>query len=382
MAHALSTRILAAALTAVAGMSGQIALASNTVVVGPSTCQPALTHYATIQAAVNAAPNAGIVLVCPGTYPEQVSISKPLTLKGVTDGTSNAAIITVPGGGLVPNATQPTYFGGPVSGQVVVQNTSGVTVSNLTIDGTGGGCLYPTAIRQGGVVAYNVGNTIISNTTVRHQVTSCQTGEGILADTSSITISSNLIHDIDRTAIFVAAGVGTVQNNNVERSAIYGIALYLGNKGVVSGNTVTNVFAFNLESAILLQATSNSIVSKNVLLSSPASYIIGIWAYQGSSGNTIVSNSVSDFGYGIVLQGASNTVVQTNKLSELFYDGIYEDTSLGGNNITKNTVNEATYGIFTDSSVGGDTLVPNTFYNTVTTIDPTPPSVADSPQPM
>lgn len=38
--------------------------------------------FKTIQSAVNAAPRGGTVVVCPGTYHEQVVISKPLSLKG------------------------------------------------------------------------------------------------------------------------------------------------------------------------------------------------------------------------------------------------------------------------------------------------------------
>jgi pectin methylesterase-like acyl-CoA thioesterase len=38
--------------------------------------------FKTIHSAVNAAPAGGTVVVCPGTYHEQVVISKPLTLTG------------------------------------------------------------------------------------------------------------------------------------------------------------------------------------------------------------------------------------------------------------------------------------------------------------
>jgi parallel beta-helix repeat protein len=65
--------------------------------------------------------------------------------------------------------------------------------------------------------------------------------------------------------------------------------------------------------------------------------------------------------------------VQSNTLSDGSFDGIVDVASFGGNNITKNTVNEGPFGIFWDGS-GGDTLVPNTFYNVNTTIDPGPPS--------
>lgn len=94
----------------IVGLCGQSLLAAS-VAVGPSTCQPGLVHFATIQAAVSAVPFGATVLVCPGTYAEQVMITQPLTLKGVTDGVSGAAIIAVPAGGLVLNANSPTILG-------------------------------------------------------------------------------------------------------------------------------------------------------------------------------------------------------------------------------------------------------------------------------
>ena len=83
--------------------AGQAARAS-TVVVG--SCKPSLTSFSTIQAAVNAAPAGSNIDVCPGTYPEQVTItSKSLTLVGIVAGTNDAAVLTPPSGGLVINAT-------------------------------------------------------------------------------------------------------------------------------------------------------------------------------------------------------------------------------------------------------------------------------------
>ena len=42
--------------------------------------------YTTIQDAVNAAASGSIVKVCPGGYPEQVLIHKPLTMAGFVTG--------------------------------------------------------------------------------------------------------------------------------------------------------------------------------------------------------------------------------------------------------------------------------------------------------
>src|SRR5262249_11935667 len=117
------------------------ALSSSAAYAGPvvvGTCAGNKVNYSTIQAAVNAANANDTVAVCPGTYPEQVVITKPLTVKGVIAGTSGAVVITVPATGLVPNVTMAS--GAILAAQVVVTNTLNVTLTNLTIDGTGGPC--------------------------------------------------------------------------------------------------------------------------------------------------------------------------------------------------------------------------------------------------
>ena len=53
-------------------LGGQIMAA--TVQVG--TCRHGVVTFATIQSAVNASTAGGTVLVCPGTYPEQVKSTK------------------------------------------------------------------------------------------------------------------------------------------------------------------------------------------------------------------------------------------------------------------------------------------------------------------
>ncbi len=100
-------------------------LHAATVAVG--TCLPAYPHFNTIQAAINASPLGGTVLVCPGTYVENISIFHPLTLKGVNSGGSNMALISMP-----PGST---------GAQIYVQAT-GVNISDLTIDGSNNGANF------------------------------------------------------------------------------------------------------------------------------------------------------------------------------------------------------------------------------------------------
>src|SRR5258708_39867599 len=111
---------------------------ASTVAVGNPACQPSLVHFATIQLAVNSFPAGSTIKVCPGNYPEQVSIiSKNLTLIGVAFGTSDAAVVAVPAGGLVTNGVT-DIFSFPTAAQIFVQNAA-VTISHLVVDGANDG---------------------------------------------------------------------------------------------------------------------------------------------------------------------------------------------------------------------------------------------------
>lgn len=348
------------------GLLGQ-SFSATTVVVGPSTCKSTLKHYPTIQSAVSAVGWGTIVMVCPGSYPEQVIVNQPLTLEGVTDGTGNAAIITVPGGGLVQNGTSTNF--GPVTVQLLVQNTVGVTIKDLVVDGNGGNCPAGSN-RNVGIGVFDVGSTndgttaaTIANVVVRNDTTCL--GDGILADTSYITITGSEIHDVNQTAIDAYSAKYSITNNSIQRAHAYGIVLLNNAAGsVVSGNNVSDGTNGILSSS----SNSSATITKNTSLNN---YYVGVWTYFANN-QTVTSNVVSNSWWPLVVEGGSNNTVQNNKLSNALYDGILDEISFGGNSITKNTVNEAQFGVFGDSTVGGDTLVPNTFFNVVTTIDPGP----------
>jgi hypothetical protein len=60
------------------------------------TCEPKLPSFSKIADAVSTVPADSIVEVCPGTYAEQFTISKALTLEGIRSGNSDQVVITVP----------------------------------------------------------------------------------------------------------------------------------------------------------------------------------------------------------------------------------------------------------------------------------------------
>src|ERR1700732_5522406 len=98
---------------------------AQTVAVGK--CQPKKTSFPTIQQALNATPPGAVIDVCPGFYPEQILVYQAVTLKGIASGNQGAAIITVPNGGLVQNATS-LATGAAIATQILVPSATGVTI--------------------------------------------------------------------------------------------------------------------------------------------------------------------------------------------------------------------------------------------------------------
>lgn len=369
----ITLRIVVAAVVAIGGLHGLSLFASTSVAVGPPACQPSLVHFSSIQAAVNAVPFNTTILVCPGTYPEQVVISQPLTLKGVAFGTAGAPVITVPGGGLIQNAT--TGLFGPVSGQLVVENTVGVTVSNIAVDGTGGTCAAG-ANREVGILFTNIGTPVdgtsagkLQNVVVRN-VRACGLGEGIVSDHSYMTISSNEVHDVDLTCINVSGGQDNIALNSIQ-GCVNGIVVNPSTApATVSQNSLSNL-VFN-GNAIWVNTNAVAHVTMNTIAASPGPLFYGILLNGSVAGTTATANKISGVGYGVVLFQASGNTVQTNTVSNTSL-GLYDTFSAGGNIVTKNTVNESAFGVF-EFSPANDTFVPNNLYNVVTTVDPSEPT--------
>src|SRR4029077_4952170 len=108
----------------------------------------------------------------------------------------------------------------------------------------------------------------------------------------------------------------------------------------------------------------------------PSAGIYLLYAFD----NIVTQNTVSNAAWPLLMTGGYQNTIQSNVFNLAGNDGILDQFSFGGNNITRNTVNEGAFGIFTDSSVGGDVLVPNNLFNVPVTVDPNPttaPTTAD-----
>ena len=315
------------------------------------TCKPTLPSFASISVAVSSVPPSSTVLVCPGTYKEQVTISQPLTLQGITSANSAQAVITVPAEGL---SLAPDALFGPLSPQVMV--TAGpVTLTNITVDGTGfnagDGC---SGYLVGIFYASGSSGTVNEVTTRNHINFGC--GVGIVADngtstSQSVTIQNSSIHGVDGYGIFVGTNqtpptlTATIKGNTVD-SGYGGIETFL-NAGSVTGNVVS---AVNL--ALYLVAPAST-VSGNTISKSD----VGIYAAE--DGVSATSNRISNGSFGIVIS-ANGTNFQSNTITRT-QNGI--DFACHTAAVAHNTINDASVGLY---NVPASFASPNNIFNVST----------------
>lgn len=325
-------------------MSGNVS-ASTVVVVPPSTtsCKPTVPSYSTISEAVSSVPKGSTVYVCPGTYAEQVVITKSLTLTGLagngTTGTaasgSNNPVIVSPAAGVVVNTNDLYGYpsGEPTAAQILVQTPSTalgtpivVNINNIAVDGSNNGISGCGTDLVG--IYYQNSNGTVNHVTARYQELGpayfgCQDGLAIYAQsgygsggTATVTIEDSMVHDYDKNGI-TADGSGTVatisSNYIVGIGATTligqnGIQMSFGARGKITANTVTDDVYVNSSDCY----PGNCYSATGILL-----YDSG-----GISGNpvSITDNTVSNTQGGIVAytdgaETADYNTVSSNKVT-------------------------------------------------------------------
>jgi hypothetical protein len=308
--------------------------AATTVIVG--TCKVG-TRFTKIQDALNSTPAPTIVEVCPGTYPEQVTISKPVTLQGVPSSNSSLVTLVPPSGGMVPNAT--LLNGDSAAVQILVQNVAGaVNLTNLYVNGSGaeaGGAAvvsvlykntpgtinhlvtFNVSATDGGFGVYLAGGSAnpkvtIQNSTFDHDQTALWVQSNSTSSELTAIVENNLVY-FCATCISVQAGVtATISNNMINTNGQIGIALF-ASTGSVTGNTIVGGGQLGIASG----NDSFSITSNKIYDASLFGINLDISTVAGNvTGNTLTNIG----GVGIAFCGSpgtpskvhSNTFVDTN----------------------------------------------------------------------
>jgi parallel beta-helix repeat protein len=347
-------------------------------------------QFSTIQAAVNAATAGTTIRICPGTYPEQVTIAKSLNLQG------ESGVVIEPAN-VVANVT------GMASGQsiaaiILVQGTTDADIEDVTVDGASSG-ITQCAPDLVGIYYRNASGDMrrvaVRNVKLTANLNGCQSGSAILVQSgdggiSAVNIEGSSVHDYQKNGITAnEAGTQVRLDHNVitgvgptSGAAQNGIQIGFGAKGSVEHNAVANHVwspCVSLQQCdfvsigILVTGSDGVSVDQNSVGVSQVGIAISA-NHARVFGNRVFDSMVAD---GIELLGNDNDA-RDNRITHSDRAGIF----LQGNNneIQGNRVNEAAFGVLKITGSAGNVIANNEFFNTgVSVQDPADPSLRASP---
>jgi len=326
------------------------------------TCMTGTT-FTTIQKALNTPPFPNTVEVCPGTYKEQVHITRPVTLEGISSNNNDKAIILPPSGGLVVNAGE-AFDSLGVAAQVFVQVATSVNLSNLIIDGTGN--------RISNVEDYIVGilyedtSGTVNGVTTRNQEGNGN-GVGIWLEGGtflppSVTVEHCTIHGYDHTGILTEASfpgvVGSLVTATINQNFVYG-----------HSTKPTPASALHLFYGSTVTATNNYVGI------GPSGYGVFLAGAAGNvSGNTIVGGTDS-VGVEVAIDGAIS--INSNNFSAGL-GGVIWTTRTQSTAVQNNLIVRAKYGLEFNCNSANGLAYSNTIIETDTGVDRIPAGTASA----
>jgi hypothetical protein len=363
--------------------------------------------FRTIQSAVNAAPAGGTVVVCAGTYHEQVVLAKPLTLKGQRAVINEAGVkpgfkVTLPGLG-----KQTIYAG-------VVIVSSRVTFTGLTVTNAQGEGIIAAGL-FGPIKGLNIsGNVVVHNdlgggVPAKSPYFQCAAqgavpgdcGEGLhlAGGVSYSTVHHNIVVN-NSGGILITDDVGATHNNVISNNTVTGNTtdcgitvpghnpLALNSKGVpqpavagvyknvIVNNVVTNNGVKGDGAGVLFAnagpgtASYDNLVQGNYIAGNGLAGVtmhahkIGPGQFEDLNGNVIVGNAIGKNNLdGDTLDGppGPSDLVTTGVL--VYSGGTRVFVTIAHNHISNNSI-----GIWLSKVVVASGLKTNVFHNVTTPV--------------
>lgn len=296
------------------------------------SCRPDLPSFNTFSDAISGSPDGSTILVCPGTYPEQFTVDRNLTITGIQSGNSGLPVIVPPATGLAGNIVTYNVASGFlgnafVAAQIIVSPGVKLNISNVSLDTSN----LPNCNALPIGIYFADSSGTVNHVAFRNQNANCFNpnnpyGDAIFVQSdgtqpASVNVLNSSFHNPGWMAVH-ADGAGASVN-------------LTGNTAVGPGPTAGN--------GILIEwgATAGSITNNsisNALLNSQITGFWGILLNNCGGGSTVNNNSLSNTQYGINVICSNNTI--TNNLTfNTQLDGIY---ICGSNNTVKaNTINDS-----------------------------------------
>jgi parallel beta-helix repeat protein len=357
-------------------------------------------QYQTITDAINAANPGDTIQICPALYPEQLVITKPLTLLGI--GVQGVGRVLLQPPSLVPVGLL------PFEAVISVVNTTGVTIQNLSIDASNN-TVATCTVGLAGIHYYNSSGTVDSNVILGARLTDPQTcstlfpgnGFGVQVDKDAnlnspfqVTIRRNSIHNFTRNGVLV---VGAGETADIDGNSIsgvgpstggnqFGVFIANGAVGHVTGNMMdegacgalsrTDCINLRSEGVVLRSAGDGTVIDGNTITNAQSG------VFLNGANNAVITNNVIrniDGQSGIHVQFLTNSLIAGNRIFNVGPInaatsqneegcGINEvsGTSNLGNTIRDNAVSDAYCGVaYVTADLLESGLYSNTLYSTL-----------------
>jgi parallel beta-helix repeat protein len=320
------------------------------------------TPYSTIQAAVDASAAGDRILVCPGTYDENVDVDTPnLSVEGPSSikHASGKAIVRGETGALRPNGS-------------VILNADGITWMGFTVsDNTEGPGMYTSPAHFGYDIRGNVfednvfglylnsaaapggtsGTRVRDNKFADNNTRGPANGNGIYSDQGlqNASITGNRFQENLNGAVLITGVDGTTQNlitvsrntSSDDRTAVY---LFRTTNATVENNTISNSEDDSGSAIFIGGGSSDILIRKNEIKEAGFSGI----ALRATDGNSDIASP-------------TNVDIQGNTIRKAYNNGI--DVTAPGptaNKVRDNSVKDSRRaGIFFGAGTSGNTISGN-----------------------
>ena len=341
-------------------------------------------EFTIIQRAVDEAASGDSIRVCPGTYEEQISITKSLRIIGPLN---NSAVVKPSG---MTNNTTNVVDGTLIAAVVLATGGTNVIIRRLTIDGANNGitACEPTLVG----IFYRNASGEIRDVAVKNMILedkTCQSGLGIFVQkpgrlVREVMVVNSSIHDYQKNGITgnepgtrlratgnVVTGIGPTSG-----AAQNGIQIGFGATGQIDGNVVINHIwspcvsvsdCAAVGAGLLIVNTNNVSILGNTVGKNQCGICLppsGIDDGQVNDsqviGNMVFDTEVFD---GIALIGDNNRV-RLNRITDSERSAIFVQGA--SNRILRNNINEALIDVLEATGSEGNVIVGNQFVNTPT----------------